>query len=237
MAQAKRVNLTTGIGVLSFPRVFPDTVGKKDDGKPSYDIQILIPKTDKDSVRAILRAIKEVGEDKWGAKYKSVRTPLRDGDAEKDDLTEDGSTKGEKYPERLGHYFMNARSNRPVSVVDRTRTPILDSGELYGGCKGKIAVSFYAYSTQGNHGIGCGLEGVQKIADGESFGGGGRPSVESMFDILDDEDIEDIDLDDEDEVEEAPPAKRTTKAKPKAKPAPVEVDEDEDDLYDDLDED
>ena len=251
-----RVSLTTGAGIISFPRVFPGTAGKKDDGSPSYDIQILIPKTDKDSVRAILRAIKEVGEAKWGDNWRKVRTPLRDGDKEKGELTEDGTTKEEKYPERLGHYFINARSTKPVAVVDRKRVPIVNSDELYGGCKGKIAITFYPYSTSGNHGVGVGLDGVQKISDGESFGGG-RPSVENMFDALDDDDDDDLysDVEDEieDEIEEEPeekpaprkraavkkaaaPAAKKAAAKRKPEPEPeIDIEEDEDDLYGDLD--
>ena len=251
-SSTKRVSLTTGIGIISFPRVFPSTAGKKNDGTPSYDIQVLIPKSDKDSVRAILRAIKEVGEDKWGDNWKQVRTPLRDGDKEKDELTEDGSTKEEKYPERLGHYFLNARSTKPVTVVDRQRVPITNENDLYGGCKGKIAVTFFPYSSSGNHGIGVGLDGVQKVADGEAFGGS-RPTVESMFDLLDDDEdgLDDNDLGvglDEDEVDEPAPkpsaAKKTAAKKTAAKktatrrkpePEPVDVDEDEEDLYGDLD--
>lgn len=254
MAEKVTVDLTTGIGTLSFPHVFKETASKKDDGSLSYDIQIIIPKEQREDIRAILLAIKKVGVARWGEKWKSVRTPLRDGDAEKDEMTEDGSTKGEKYPERLGCFFLNARSTKPVGVYDRQRNPIQQSDELYGGCKGKIAVSFYPYSQQGNHGIGVGLNGVQKIADGEAFGGG-RPSVESMFDMLDDDedlglDDDDLGLDDE-EIEEAPakkapakkaaakkaPAKKAAaKRKPEPEPEPEpEPDEDEDDLYDDLD--
>lgn len=241
------VDMTTGVGIFSFPKVFQSTADKNDKGELTYNIQILIPKSQTNDVKALLSAIKKVAEAKWGANWKEVRLPLRDGDKEKNQLTEDGTPKGEKYPERLGHYFLNARSTRPVAVVDRTRTPITDPNELYGGCVGKISVSFYPYSSSGNHGVGVGLNGVQKIRDGEAFGGG-RPSVESMFDVLDDED--DTDLDDEyenyeepDEVEPEPKrtakksaAKKTT-AKKKAEPVEVEVDDEEDDLYDDLDED
>jgi hypothetical protein len=252
MADSNRVtvDLTTGLGTLSFPHVFVQTKSKNDKGEDVYDIQFIIPKSQRDDVRALLIAIKKVGEAKWGANWKKVRTPLRDGDAEKDELTEDGSTKGDKYPERLGCYFLNARSTKPVGVYDRQRNPINDPDAIYGGCKGKIAVTFYPYSTSGNHGIGVGLNGVQKIADGESFGTS-RPSVESMFDMLDEDD--DLGLDDEDafgeeeaEVEETPaPAKKAAKkapakkaaAKKAAAPEPEddEDDADEDDLYDDLD--
>jgi hypothetical protein len=239
------VDLTSGVGTLSFPHVFASTASKNDKEETVYDIQFIIPKTQREDVRALLVAIKKVGEAKWGANWKKVRTPLRDGDAEKDELTEDGSTKGAKYPERLGCYFLNARSTKPVGVYDRQRSPITNPDDLYGGCKGKIAVTFYPYSTSGNHGIGVGLNGVQKIADGEPFGGG-RPSVESMFDMLDDDDdlgLDDVDADEVDEEPEPEPApkKRAAKkaaAKKAAKPAPVEEpdeDEDEDDLYDDLD--
>lgn len=244
MADKVTVDITTGIGIISFPHLFKETVVKKDDGSDSYETQFIISKSQREDIRALLIAIKKVGEAKWGDKWKSVRNPLRDGDKEKDDLTEDGSTKGEKYPERLGCFFFNARSTKPVGVYGRDLSPILDAGVVYGGCKAKISVSFYPYSQQGNHGIGVGLNGVQKIADGESFGNA-RPSVESMFDLLEDEEIDDLDLDaeeaEEEEVEEVKPAKKAAAKKAPAKKAAakkvveVEVDEDEDDLYADLD--
>jgi len=243
MADKTRVtkDVTTGIGVLSFPRVFRETAGTNDKGETVYDVQFLIPKSQREDVKALLLAIKEVGEAKWGDNWKKVRAPLRDGDKEKDELTEDGSTKGEKYPERLGHFFINARSTKPVGVYARDRSPILDPNEIYAGAKAKIAVTFYPYSQSGNHGIGCGLNGVQKIADGESIGGGGKPSVESMFDMLDEDDDLGLDEADDlmDEVEEAPakPAKKATAKRTAKKAAPVvevEDDEDEDDDEDDL---
>lgn len=242
-----RVSLTTGIGTFSFPRVFPSTKGQKDDGTDVYDIMIMIPKTDKVAARALIAAFKEVAVAKWGeTNYRKVRNPIRDGDKEKDELTEDGSTtKGEKYPERLGCFFFNARSTKPVAVVDRKRVPITNPDDLYGGCTGKLAVSFYAYAKSGNSGVGVALDGVQKAADGEAFGTSRKP-VESMFDLIegDDEDDLNVDLDDdldEDEIEEAPApakkvaAKRAPAKKAAAKPQVIEVEDDEDDLLGDLD--
>jgi len=258
------VHLTTGIGTLSFPRVFESTKGKhKTKGTDIYDVQFLIPKSDKETARAILLAIKKVGEAKAGDRWKQLKNPLRDGDKEKDQLTDDGTTtKGEKYPERLGCWFINARSTKPVAVVDRHRVPITDPGAIYAGVKAKIAVEFYGYSTEGNHGVGCGLNGVQKIADGEAIGGGGKPAVESMFDMLDDDEDLGLDegedlLDDEPEAEPAPPpakraaakkaasstAAKKAAAKKAAAPPPAEEDDlvdldeadEDDDLYADLD--
>jgi hypothetical protein len=256
-----KVALTTGIGIISFPHLFKETASKNDKGETVYDVQLIIPKSQREDVRAILRAIKEVGEAKWGANWRKVRTPLRDGDKEQDELTESGQTKGEVYPERLGCYFINARSSRPVAVVDRQRVP-LDQADVYGGMKGKLNIEFYPYSNSGNHGVGAGLNGVQKIADGEPFGSS-APPVESMFDLLDDEDDADLDMEDdaddpfeEDEEEETPaPKKRAAAKKAPAKKAPAkkaaarkappvedleedDVDEDEDDdLWGDLDDD
>ena len=249
--QKVTVDLTTGIGTISFPHLSKEAAeaNKNDKGEPIYDLQFIIPKSDKESIRAILLAIKKVGEGKWGENWKKVRHPLRDGDKEAGDLTQDGSsTKGEKYPERLGCFFFNARSTKPVPVVGRDRTSINDFTQVYGGCKVKVAVSFYAYSNSGNHGIGVGLNGVQKISDGEPLSGGGKPTVESMFDMLE-EDADEFDaLEDIEETEEAPakpaakkaaPAKKAPAKRAAAKPAPepeeIEVDEDEEDLYADLD--
>lgn len=249
MADKVTVDITTGVGILSFPHLFKAEAdnNKNDSGEPIYDCQFIIPKSQREDARALLAAIQKVGKAKWGDNWKKVRQPLRDGDKESGDLTEDGSTKGEKYPERLGAFFINARSKKPVGVFDRDRSPITEAGEVYSGAKVKINVTFYPYSTNGNHGIGVALNGVQKIADGDPIGGGGKPSVESMFDVLDDEDdlgLDDMDLDgdaEETEVEEAPAkpakkaAKKATSKKKKADPEPVEVEADEDDLLDDLD--
>lgn len=259
MANDKRVDLTTGIGTISFPHVFKETASKNDKGETVYDIQIIIPKSQKEDIRNILRAIRDVGQAKWGDNWKKVNTPLRDGDKEAGEMTEDGTLKSEKYPERLNCYFLNARSKKPVGVYARDLSPITDENDLYGGCKGKISVTFYPYATSGNLGVAAGLNGVQKIADGESFGAGNKP-VESMFDMLDDDDLDDVDLDDDDLGDEpdeepakpaakkaaakkAPAKKAAAKKKPEPEPEPEEddddldLDEDEDDLYDDLDED
>lgn len=229
--------ITTGIGTLSFPKIFEDTKGKKDDGTPSYEIQIIIPKTQVKDIKAILAAIQEVGVAQYGDRWKSVRLPLRDGDKEKDKFAEDGQTYGEKYPERLGCYFLNARSTRAVAVVGRDRSPIVNSSEVYGGCKGKIAVSFYPYNQAGNAGIGAGLSGVQKIADGEAFGGG-APPVDAMFDIIDGDEgdgFDDIDLSSIGDEDEKPKGKKADKAaKPKPKGKKGKKSKGDDDLVDAL---
>ena len=214
------VDITTGVGTISFPKVFESTKAtkKKDDGTEvdSYEIQILIPKTDREACEALIKAYAKVAKAEWGDNWKEVGSPIRDGDKEAKLLTSDGQSKrGDKYPERAGHIFINARSQRPIAVVDKTNTPITKPTEMYGGCKGRISVTFYPYNQKGNIGVAAALNGVQKIADGEPFGGG-APAVDTMFDLLEDADDDMFDGLGGDE----PKGKKSKKSKAKAKVEP-----------------
>jgi hypothetical protein len=50
-----------------------------------------------------------------------------------------------------------------------------------------VSINFYAYNTNGNKGIACGLGNIQKIADGEPLGG--RTTAKDDFSSLEDEDF------------------------------------------------
>lgn len=70
-----------------------------------------------------------------------------------------------------GHYFINANSTTAPQIVDRAVKPILDRSEVYSGCYARVSLNFYAFNSNGNKGIACGLGNIQKIRDGESLGG------------------------------------------------------------------
>ena len=57
--------------------------------------------------------------------------------------------------------------------------PILTRSEVYSGLYGRASISFYAFNSNGNKGIACGLNNLQKIRDGEPLGG--KPSAASDF--------------------------------------------------------
>ena len=102
------------------------------------------------------------GVAKFGGKKPNkaaIKLPLRDGDIERDD---------EAYK---GHYFINANSTTAPQIVDRAVKPILDRSEVYSGCYARVSLNFYAFNSNGNKGIACGLGNIQKIRDGESRGG------------------------------------------------------------------
>ena len=154
-------------------------------GKPKFSVSLIIPKSDTVTVGKIKAAIEEAyrdGQSKLKGNGKSVpalstlRTPLRDGDLERPDD-----------PAYANAYFVNANSTTAPGVVDANRNEILDKSEVYSGCYGRASISFYAFNANGNKGIACGLNNLQKIKDGEPLGG--RASAESDFATEEDEDF------------------------------------------------
>jgi hypothetical protein len=52
-------------------------------------------------------------------------------------------------------------------IVDENCFEITDPEEVYSGCYGRVSMKFFPYKKEGNLGIGCGLDNVQKLEDGE----------------------------------------------------------------------
>ena len=142
--------------------------------KPKYSVSLIIPKSDNATLARIEAAIDaaiEAGIAKFGGKRPNkaaLKLPLRDGDTERDD---------EAYANSM---FVNANSTTPPQVVDESLSPILDRSQVYSGCYARASITFYAFNTNGNKGIACGLGNVQKIRDGEPLGGG-HVSAEEDF--------------------------------------------------------
>ena len=154
-------------------------------GKPKFSVSLIIPKSDTVTVGKIKAAIEEAfrdGQSKLKGNGKSVpalstlRNPLRDGDLERPDD-----------PAYANAYFVNANSTSAPGIVDAAKNQIIDKSEVYSGCYGRASISFYAFNANGNKGIACGLNNLQKIRDGEPLGG--KASAESDFATEDDEDF------------------------------------------------
>ena len=156
-------------------------------GTPKYSVSLIIPKSDTATVNKIKAAIKaayQEGESKLRGNGKvvppldAIKTPLRDGDKERpgDDAY-------------ANSYFINANSTSKPGAVDAACNPILETSELYSGIIGRASINFYAFNTNGNRGIACGLNNIQKLKDGTPLGGHSR--AEDDFADLDDDDDED----------------------------------------------
>ena len=138
-------------------------------GAPKYSVSLIIPKSDTKTVTAVKNAIQaayDEGQSKLKGSSKSVpalssiKNPLRDGDIERPD--------DEAYKDS---YFINANSATAPGIVDAARQPILERSEVYSGVYGRASINFYAFNSNGNKGIACGLNNLQKISDGEPLGG------------------------------------------------------------------
>ena len=138
-------------------------------GAPKYSVSLIIPKSDTKTVTTVKNAIQaayDEGQSKLKGNSKSVpalsaiKNPLRDGDLERPD--------DETYKDS---YFINANSATAPGIVDAARQPILERSEVYSGVYGRASINFYAFNSNGNKGIACGLNNLQKISDGEPLGG------------------------------------------------------------------
>ena len=55
----------------------------------------------------------------------------------------------------------------------------------YSGCYARVSINFYAFNSNGNRGIACGLGNIQKVRDGEPLGG--KSTASADFTAQDDE--------------------------------------------------
>jgi hypothetical protein len=149
-------------------------------GDEKYSVSLIIPKSDVktiDEIKTIIEHAKQEGKAKFGGKIPAnLKLPLRDGDVERPD--------DEAYK---NSYFVNANSKDRPQVVDKNIKPILDQNEVYSGCYGRASITFYAFNQNGNKGIACGLQNIQKLSDGEPLSG--RSRAEDDFTTSEEEDF------------------------------------------------
>lgn len=152
---------------------------------PKFSVSLIVPKSDTATVakvKAAIEAAYKEGESKLKGNGRNVpalsviKNPLRDGDIERPDD-----------PAYANAYFINANSATAPGIVDAACNPIMNRSEVYSGVYGRASIIFYAFNANGNKGIACGLNNLQKISDGEPLGG--KASAESDFATDDEEDF------------------------------------------------
>lgn len=170
--------VVTGIVRLSYEHVWePASINGSN---PKYSVSLIIPKDDVKTIAAINQAVENAIKDgaaKFGGKIPpkgALKLPLRDGDTERDD---------EAY---RNAYFVNANSTTAPQIVDRAVQPILDRNEVYSGCYARVSINFYAFNSNGNKGVACGLGNIQKVRDGEPLGGKTSAADDFSTDLDDD---------------------------------------------------
>ena len=171
MNENQATKVVTGKVRFSYLHVW-EPAAVEEGSQKKYSVSLIIPKSDTDTVARIKNAIQsalEAGKAKFGGKIPaSLKLPLRDGDIERPD--------DDAY---LNSWFLNANSSKQPGIVDQNVQPILRQDEIYSGCYGRASINFFAFNTNGNKGIACGLNNIQKLSDGELLGG--RATAEFDF--------------------------------------------------------
>lgn len=181
-SKIKRVNnmgsvfgekMTTPTGRVSFPYVFEKAKSLEAGKEGKYEITLYIPKSE--DISKLRANLEKVAKEAFGAKFQSLEKlkhpPIKDGD--------------EKDPSdpAYGHWIVRAKSAKRPVVVDGARSPIESKDALYGGCYGRINITPASYAIPTGWGVTLYLNAVQKVKDGERFGGGGV-SAEEVFEAL-----------------------------------------------------
>jgi hypothetical protein len=202
MATVQKLTLPVALG--SYTYIFKPRKPKNPTDTPKYGICLLWDKTDEAKLAPLKAAIAAVATEAFGPKAveklkKGVyKSPLRDGDVDRDDEKEDSEM-------FAGKIFANASSKFQPGIVDRQLNEIIDESEAYSGCFFRAAVAVYAFDFEGKKGVAIGLNNLQVVKKGKRIDG--RTSAAEEF--------KDFAEEDEDESEEAEvdekPAKKSSK--------------------------
>lgn len=165
----KPTQVVTGKARLSYVHLFQPHAHNQGQ-EPKYSCTVLVPKTDtqtKARIDAAVEAAKQEGaKSKWGGQVPPVTpVPVYDGDGKR---PSDGQPFGD---ECKGCWVFTASSRQAPQIVDEALNPVIDQSEIYSGIYARVSVNFFAYNSNGRKGIGCGLNNVQKLSDGEPLGG------------------------------------------------------------------
>lgn len=165
--------MTTPTGRVSFPYVFEKAASLEAGKEGKYEITLYIPKSE--DISKLRANLEKVAKEAFGAKFQSLEKlkhpPIKDGD--------DKDPSDPAY----GHWIIRAKSAKRPVVVDASRSPIESKEAIYGGCFGRINITPASYAIPTGWGVTLYLNAVQKVKDGERFGGGGV-SAEEVFEAL-----------------------------------------------------
>lgn len=160
---------------FSFVNVFSPR--RNQDGTPGkYGVCVIIPKTNTEALSLFKTAYENARQNgkasKWGGRIPAkVVLPLHDGDEDRPDD-----------PAFEDCFFFNCSSqNKPgVRVKDELLQVVeaVDDDDFYSGCYGAVTVNMFPYSSNGNVGVGIGLNNVIKLRDGERLSGGRSADVD-----------------------------------------------------------
>lgn len=153
---------------------------RKRDNADEYRTTLLIPKSDTATVNALKAATAAAKAAKWGTQVPTGLKPaVHDGD-EID--VETGRFKQES-AEYRDHFYLTARSTRPVKLITGDRSPITDPRDLVSGDYAVVYLAAAGYDVDGSRGVKWYLNLVQRAGRGKPLGGAGMIDVSQLDEI------------------------------------------------------
>ena len=157
MSKNNRVKAVTGLVRFANVHIY-EPISPTAGVTPKYSITLIISKSDSKTIDCVNDAcsqVKELNLNIFNNKS-AISLGLRDGDIDR-----------EGDPIYSKSYFLNASSTEKPGIVDVDLNPLIQRNDLYGGCYGRVSITFYAYSAGGRSGIAAGLNNIQKLQEGE----------------------------------------------------------------------
>jgi len=177
---------TTPIGRASYPAIFePKLKFQTKTGEKEYTIDVLFKKGE--DLSQFNKSVNTALEEVFGADKKKWPTNISYPLKLQDELIEKAQDKGQAHDHyEKGAYYAkfktNAKNGAPVIVDHPDCNAIIDPTEIYGGCFVRVSGQIKVNVIPGTKTVYCTpyLGGVQKVKDGDSFGGG-KFDAESAF--------------------------------------------------------
>lgn len=184
----KPTAFVTPFGRVSFPQLVVPTA-MEDGQKKKYSTILLFPGDEK-GLEAVNAQVDKAARDKWGAKMDDkaflakLEMPIHDAS----EKAYDGYTDGWKFAR-----FSSVKKPRVIGQDKSDLEADLNAEEypdLYAGCWARVSYNVFAWEHKHpktgaviKRGVSLGLYNVQKVKDGESFGGGHSDADEDFDEI------------------------------------------------------
>jgi hypothetical protein len=163
---------------LAFPVLF-EAKTVNGEGKPAFSASFLIAPDDP-QVQVIREAIKQVAQEKWGAKADAMLKQMTASDKL---ALHDGDLKS-NYDGFPGNLYLSARSATRPLVIDKDKTPLgPQDGKPYAGCYVNASIELWAQDNNYGKRVNASLRGVQFLRDGDAFAGAGAASEDEFDDL------------------------------------------------------
>lgn len=148
-------------------------------GELEYSMELMIPKSDKDTVAKCRKAIAAMVAHKFpnGRPQSKIWFECM-LDADKEVVTgADGVTEvplTQKRPETKGCYLIRVKSKadqQPI-VVDAQKQPVMRESDFQSGDYARVSINFHPFSVGKNAGVTAFINAIQVVEKGEPLGGG-----------------------------------------------------------------